>query len=151
MIFGHAKFQSNLLSHYSEHCRVYSLISGGIYSKLDWMYGLNLLQDKRFEFGNGEDKPPTTFSWKGSIIELNNTLASKMPPHRDNSWWQNANACKTSTSSIQFVWSQNYPLTIFANKHFHSESFAHLLGTCGYKICTNPNTNFCHEKLFVDL
>ena len=46
-----------------------------------------IFQDKRFEFGNGEDQPPTTFKWADSVFELNNALAAKMP--KSTQWYTN--------------------------------------------------------------
>lgn len=31
-------------------------------------------QDKRFEFGEGEDNPPTSFRWRGEKLALSNRL-----------------------------------------------------------------------------
>ena len=33
-----------------------------------------VMQEGRFEFGNGEDRPPTSFRWKGDVIQLENKI-----------------------------------------------------------------------------
>ena len=46
--------------------------------KMKWYIGLIessiVTQEGRFEFGNGEDQPPTSFRWKGDIIQLENKI-----------------------------------------------------------------------------
>jgi len=53
----------------------------------DKVGGVGLVADKlsilwtkegRFEFGNGEDRPPTSFRWKSDDIKLDNKIVPKL-------------------------------------------------------------------------